>query len=535
MLITREVLTRMGATAANADHYIETLNAAMALHGIDTTQRIAHFLAQLMHESGCLRLNVENLNYSVDGLLKVFPRYFRSRAEAEACARKPERIGNRVYGARMGNGPEASGDGYRYRGRGLIQLTGKDNYRAFAQWCGEDVVADPDRVATDLAVHSAVFFWERNNLNALADIDDLSAITRRINGGLNGFADRRELLEKARHAMRVLGLAGTFAPLAVAFVPTHTVLPLQLNLRSAPRVASSTLLAALMQGSAVEVQGPAAVAGWLRVRVLLNGVLREGVVAEQYLAPLAPRPRTRARAAPRALAGGETPLPALPEAHLQGERADVTRARDGGRAYPLGEADRPTRTARDAPGRAAALGKIVDYLGVAHPAHLRYQARAGMTFCNIYATDYAFLASAYLPRVWWTDTALRRLTLGETLEAVYGQTVRELNANALHDWLDEHGVAFGWVRELDLSLLQTAANGGEVCLIIAQRRDLNRSGHISVVVPEQGAHQARRSAEGEVLRPLESQAGTRNFAREVSASAWWASERFQSFAFWRHP
>ena len=140
MLITREVLTRMGATAANADHYIETLNAAMALHGIDTTPRITHFLAQLMHESGCLRLSVENLNYSVDGLLKVFPRYFRSRAEAEACARKPERIGNRVYGARMGNGPEASGDGYRYRGRGLIQLTGKDNYRAFARWCGEDVV-----------------------------------------------------------------------------------------------------------------------------------------------------------------------------------------------------------------------------------------------------------------------------------------------------------------------------------------------------------------------------------------------------------
>ena len=201
MLITREVLTRMGATAANADHYIETLNAAMALHGIDTTQRIAHFLAQLMHESGCLRLNVENLNYSVDGLLKVFPRYFRSRAEAEACARKPERIGNRVYGARMGNGPEASGDGYRYRGRGLIQLTGKDNYRAFAQWCGEDVVADPDRVATDLAVHSAVFFWERNNLNALADIDDLSAITRRINGGLNGLQDRANRLAVARMAM----------------------------------------------------------------------------------------------------------------------------------------------------------------------------------------------------------------------------------------------------------------------------------------------------------------------------------------------
>ena len=535
MLITREVLTRMGASGANADRYIEKLNATMALHAIDTAQRIAHFLAQLMHESGCLRLSVENLNYSADGLLKTFPRYFRTQAEAEACARKPEQIGNRVYCTRMGNGPEASGDGYRYRGRGLIQLTGKDNYRAFARWCGEDVVADPDRVASELAVQSAVFFWERNDLNALADIDDLSAITRRINGGLNGFADRRELLEKARQTLRALGLAGTFAPLAAPFAPTHSVIPLQLNLRSAPRASPTTLLATLAQGTQVEVRGLAATPGWVGVRVLLSGATREGVVAEQYLAPIAPRPR--ARAAPRALAGGEALLPALPEAHLQRERADITRARDGGRAYPLGEADRPARQGRgrDTSSRAAALGLIVDYLDVVDPSHLRYQPRDGMTFCNIYATDYACLAGAYLPRVWWTDTALRRLALGVTVEGVYGQTVRELNANALHDWLEEHGVAFGWVRELDLNLLQTAANAGEVCVIVAKRRDLNRSGHISVVVPEQGGAGARRSADGEVLRPLESQAGTRNFAREVSASAWWAGSRFQSFAFWRHP
>ena len=158
-----------------------------------------------------------------------------------------------------------------------------------------------------------------------------------------------------------------------------------------------------------------------------------------------------------------------------------------------------------------------------------------MNFCNTYVADYAFLANAYLPRVWWTDTALQRLTLGATLEAVFGQTVRELNANAVHDWLDEHGVAFGWIRELDLTLLQTAANAGEVCVIVAQARDLNRSGHISAVIPEQGAHQARRSADGEVLRPLESQAGTRTLARGVSVRAWWASSRFQSFALWRHP
>ena len=298
MLITREVLTRMGATGARADAYVDTLNAAMAMHAIDTTPRIAHFLAQLMHESGCLRLTVENLNYSADGLLKVFPRYFSSRTEAEPYARKPDRIGSRVYGARMGNGPEASGEGYRYRGRGLIQLTGKDNYRAFMRWCGEDVVVDPDRVASDLAVPSAVYFWQRQDLNALADVDDLNTITRRINGGLNGFADRRELLEKARRALRELGLAGTVAPLAAPFAPTHVVVPLQLNLRSAPRVSTASLLASLAQGTKVELRGSASAPGWVQVRVLLNGMPREGVVVEHYLAPLAPRPRSRA--APRA-------------------------------------------------------------------------------------------------------------------------------------------------------------------------------------------------------------------------------------------
>lgn len=535
MLITREVLTRMGASSANADRHVDALNTTMAAHAIDTVPRIAHFLAQVMHESGCLRLAAENLNYSADGLLKTFPRHFGTRAEAEDYARKPERIASRVYGGRMGNGPEASGEGWRYRGRGLIQLTGKDNYRAFAHWCGEDVVADPDRVSGGLAVDSAVFFWERNDLNALADIDDLKAVTRRINGGLNGFADRRALLEKARHALRDLGLAGTFAPAMSPFAPTHRVVPLQLNLRSTPQVTPANLLAALAQGTEVELRGPAAAEAWVTVRVLLDGVVREGVVAERYLEPLAPRPRARGGARSRAAPAAEAVLPALPAAHLQADRPDSSRTRDGGRAYPLGEAGRPARDGRDAASRAAGLARIVDYLDAARTEHLRYQPRAGMSFCNIYAADYAYLAGAYLPRVWWTDSALRRLTLGEPVEVVYGRTVRELNANALYDWLDEHGSAFGWVRELDLSLLQAAANAGEVCIIVAKRRDLNGSGHISAVVPEQEGAEARHTADGEVLRPLESQAGVRNATRAVPASAWWAAERFQSFAFWRHP
>jgi len=532
MLITREVLTRMGATGANADRYVEALNAEMARHAIDTAPRVVHFLAQTLHESGCLRLTEENLNYSADGLLKVFPRYFPVRADAEACARKPERIGNRVYCGRMGNGPEASGDGFRYRGRGLIQLTGKDNYRALARWCGQDVLAEPDRVASELAVQSAVFFWERNALNDLADIDDLKAITRRINGGLNGFADRRELLEKGRHALRELGLAGSVAPASVPFAPTHRVVPLQLNLRSAPRVSPVTLLASLAQGTEVEVRGPASAAGWMRVRVMLGGTMREGVVAEQYLAELARQPRARGRARGAMPAA---PLPALPPAVLHDALSAASRTRAEGRIHPLAEADWPARRARASAARATELLSILDWLDVANSAHRRYRPLDGKGVALAYVADCADLAGVYLPRVWWTDTALRRLTLGEAVDAALGQSVREIGINALHDWLDDNGPAFGWVREIDPTLLQAAANAGELCVIVARHRDIDQAGQVSLVVPEQPGVEALRRADGEVLRPLESMAGRRGVRAGVSRNAWWVGRRFQSFAFWRHP
>ncbi|MBP8923356.1 MAG: glycoside hydrolase family 19 protein, partial [Thauera sp.] len=114
-------------------------------------------------------------------------------------------------------------------------------------------------------------------------------------------------------------------------------------------------------------------------------------------------------------------------------------------------------------------------------------------------------------------------------------TVRELNANALHDWLEDFGPAFGWRREVELTALQAAANVGEVCVIVARRVDLNRPGHITAVVPETGDAKAVRNAQDEVVRPLESQAGTRNVLRAPAANAWWQNRRFQSFAFWRHP
>ncbi len=531
MLITRELLTRMGATTANADKHRDALNAALAMHGIDSELRIAHFLAQVMHESGCLRLVEENLNYSADGLRKTFRKYFSTDAEAQAYARKPERIGSRVYGGRMGNGSESTGDGYRYRGRGLIQLTGKANYRSFSDWIGADVVANPDWVAERYAVQSAVYFWEKNNLSALADIDDLAGITRRINGGLNGYEDRHGLLLKAKRTLAELAAAGAVdtAPAPAALQPTHRVKATQLTLRSAPVVAERTRVALLNQGKEVQVLGAASEPGWVRVRVSLSGLLREGVVAERFLEAL-PRPRSRG--------ASMAPVPALPvlsAAHMAQDRPDIRRDRDGGRAYPLGEPGRPARSGRSAESLAQSVTAIIDYLDVANPAHLRYQPRGGTTYCNIYATDFAYLCGAYLPRVWWTDRALLRLREGEKLAVEYGRTVRELNANALHDWLEDFGPAFGWQREVELTALQVAANAGEVCVIVARRVDLNRPGHITAVVPETGDAKAVRNAQDEVVRPLESQAGTRNVLRGTPASAWWQGSRFQAFAFWRHP
>ena len=204
-----EMLKEMGVSDDDAEQYIDDLEQTLPKYGIaDSKVRLAHFFAQILHESGCMRFDTENLNYSSDALRRVFGRYFRTKEEADAYARKPEKIANRVYANRNGNGGEETGEGWKYRGRGLIQLTGKDNYRAFADWIGDPRILDePDLVSSEYAVHSAVFYWDRNGLNTLADNDDVVAVTRRINGGTNGLSHRRELLNKANGLLAMLDLA----------------------------------------------------------------------------------------------------------------------------------------------------------------------------------------------------------------------------------------------------------------------------------------------------------------------------------------
>jgi putative chitinase len=176
------------------DKVIEQIPGVMEKFQINTPLRLAHFLAQCGHESGGFRLTKENLNYSAKGLNGIFKKYFPTLESAKAYERKPEKIANKVYGNRMGNGPESSGDGAKYCGRGYIQLTGKDNYTAFGKSINEDIAANPTVVADKYALLSAAWFFSKNKLHTMADEGATDAvvtkITKRVNGGTIGLPDR---------------------------------------------------------------------------------------------------------------------------------------------------------------------------------------------------------------------------------------------------------------------------------------------------------------------------------------------------------
>jgi len=181
-------------------YYIDALNNILPQHQIDTAIRLSHFFAQIVHESGNLHYKEENLNYSAQGLRGVFPKYFPDDDTANKYARKPENIANRVYANRMGNRDEGSGDGWKYRGRGMIQLTGHDNYKACGEALKLDLLGSPDLLCQDpkVIVSSACWYWTSRGLNALADKDDILNITKKINGGTNGLEDREKKLAVAK-------------------------------------------------------------------------------------------------------------------------------------------------------------------------------------------------------------------------------------------------------------------------------------------------------------------------------------------------
>ena len=200
---TKQQLKEMIPKNPYVDQWFEAISEILPEYEITTPQRVAAFLAQCAHESGGFVFLKENLNYKAASLRRVFPKYFPDDATAAQYAGKGEMIANRVYANRMGNGDEASGDGWRYCGRGLIQLTGKNNYTFFAGSLDIPVEEASEYLQTfEGAVQSACFFWEQNKLNQWADAGDILTLTKRINGGTIGLEDR---IKHYEHALHIFG------------------------------------------------------------------------------------------------------------------------------------------------------------------------------------------------------------------------------------------------------------------------------------------------------------------------------------------
>ena len=217
-----------------------TLRAAAAYYKLSPA-RAAHFFGQTAHETGGFKAFSENLSYGAKGLMGIFKKYFPDAATAAKYERKPEAIANRVYASRMGNGPESSGDGWKYRGRGALQLTGKDNYAAFAKYCNRsDVMTNPDLVATELAFESAMFFFERNKLWSICDqgITDAAilSLTKKVNGGTHGLDDRKN--KTKTYHMQLSAPTKTTAPLVTESKGIVVPPPAQLTSIAKPAVTS---------------------------------------------------------------------------------------------------------------------------------------------------------------------------------------------------------------------------------------------------------------------------------------------------------
>lgn len=288
-----------------------------------------------------------------------------------------------------------------------------------------------------------------------------------------------------------------------------------LFLRSEPVVKDSTKITVLPMGHLVTKVADSSVTGWWEVSTTVDDTDLSGYVSSRFLVPdstfVAPDPV-------RSITAVHLPTPA----NMKVMRSNTLYA------YALNEAGQPTRKNSSSNAeKAKTLTEIVKWLDVENKA--RYRPKPTSTYCNIYAYDYSYLSSVYVPRVWWTHSALEDLRAGRTVRPSYGNTVVELNANSLFEWFRDFGSKFGWKRTFDLTEMQNAANDGQAVIISAQHKIPNRSGHICPVVPETTAKKAVRSG-STIVRPLQSQAGRTN--RKYQTSLWWTMNVYRNFGFW---
>lgn len=296
-----------------------------------------------------------------------------------------------------------------------------------------------------------------------------------------------------------------------------------LNLRSEPVINKNNVMGVMPPDTVVTITGEKNATGWVKVKAQLGKTRMEGFAAFSYLVPTKlPLPN-------------ENPVdPAIiPAVHLPLRTNKVIRRNNTeGRAYPLNEpglvkADLSTITGTTK--RITTIHKVIDWLNVER--NDRYSPTTKNTYCNIYAYDVAYCLGAYLPRVWWNEEAVVLLQKRKPVEPLYDRTVRELNANSLTNWFERFGPSYQWKRMTDLTSLQQLVNKGKLGIIVAQRTNLNYSGHIVAVVPETADHKASWKAD-KVISPLQSQAGSNN-KKYFTGNNWWINtNKFRKFGWW---
>jgi hypothetical protein len=306
-----------------------------------------------------------------------------------------------------------------------------------------------------------------------------------------------------------------------------------LRLRSAPkpgRPLTRNVVGELPDGHPVRAVSGTERSGFVEVETSLNGAHLRGFAAVKHLAA-APTVTEIPLAVPAAM----PPTTGLVAVIMPRKAGTVTKRTAAATAHSLNEPNQPgPRRGATAADLRTELAEIIDHLAVDKASHKRYQPTQNATFCNIYAHDYCHLAGVYLPRVWWTPKAIEKLTAGQTVQPLIGDTIQEMRANDLFRWLRDFGLRFGWRQTGTLDKLQQAANAGGIGVIVARRKIEGRSGHIVIIPPETEQHQAKRNAQGLVVKPLQSQAGSTNFRYDLGKPDWWKGEQFAESAFLIH-
>jgi hypothetical protein len=305
-----------------------------------------------------------------------------------------------------------------------------------------------------------------------------------------------------------------------------------LRLRSEPRFTNppgKNVIAHLPDGYPVRAVTGRAKHGFREIETNLAGANLRGFAATEFLKKAPSRTKI-----PVTLPDELPPTTGIVAVYMPRKAGTVTKRTANADAHSLNESSQPGRNGTTPIELIAELEKIIEWLAVDKATHKRYRPRSGLTFCNIYTHDYCYLAGAYLPRVWWTQRAIVDLTRGKTVKPLIGNTIFEMRANDLFRWLRDFGEKFGWRQTGTLGKLQQNANQGGLGLVVARRKIEGKSGHIVMIVPESAAKKARRTRAGEVVSPVQSQAGARNFRRGTSSREWWKDDKFAESAFWIH-